>query len=419
MSTNEISTQCCVVGGGPAGMMLGFLLARAGVNVVVLEKHGDFLRDFRGDTVHPSTLELMHELGILNEFLKLPHQEVTQLGAQIGGEQLTIVDFSHLPTKCKFIALMPQWDFLDFLADQAKRYSTFNLHLNTEAIGLIEEDDRITGVIAKTKDGEVRIKADLVVGADGRTSIVRQCANLEVEDVGAPMDVLWMRLSRKESDPAQTLGRVDTGVFFIMLNRGDYWQCGYIIAKGTIDKFREEGIEAFRERIVKIAPFTADRVNELKSFDDVKLLTVKVDRLNQWYHQGLLCIGDSAHAMSPVGGVGINLAIQDAVATANILYKPLLENRCTEQDLKLVQARRTYPTRMTQRLQVAIQNNVVSATLNNQKPVTVPWFMNSFKILPALRGIPATVIGMGFRPEHIHTPDVLRTKQTTTTGAEI
>lgn len=405
--TEELKRKVCVVGGGPAGMMLGFLLARAGVDALVMEKHGDFLRDFRGDTVHPSTLELLHELALLKEFLKLPHTELHDLNVQIGGDMVKMVDFKYLPTKCKFVAFIPQWDFLDFLAVQGRRYPTFTLRMNTEATGLIEENGRIAGVVGKKENGEeLRVHADLVVAADGRTSIIRQLAGFTVEDVGAPMDVLWMRLSRHDSDPQQTLGRINAGSFMVMLNRGDYWQCGYVIPKGTLSKLKDEGLEAFRARIATAAPFVASRTAELTSWGDIKLLTVKVDRLTDWCKEGLLCIGDAAHAMSPVGGVGINLAIQDAVATANLLYKPLLSGRCTVADLERVQKRRTYPTRMTQRLQVALQNKIVKPTITGTKAPSVPWFVKrSLAICPRLRDIPARLMGMGFRPEHINTPD--------------
>ena len=400
----EMTTTCCVVGGGPAGMMLGFLLARAGVEVVVLEKHGDFLRDFRGDTVHPSTLELMSELGILDELLKRPHQQVSQIGAQIGSEFVMIADFSRLSTHCKFLAFMPQWEFLNFIAEQAKQFSTFKLRMTAEATDLIEESGRIVGVKAKTPEGELHVRAQLVVGADGRGSITRQRAGFEVIDAAAPMDVLWLRMSRKESDPGQTLGRIDTGVIFIMLNREDYWQCGFVIPKGKLEELRTEGLDAFRQRVIKVAPFMADRLDEIKSWDDVKLLTVKVDRLTKWHREGLLCIGDAAHAMSPIGGVGINLAIQDAIATANALWKPLSEGTCGETDLQKVQERRLYPTRMTQRLQIFLQKNFVQKALESDKPMSLPLAMRLFKTVPRLRGIPAQVLGVGFRPEHIHSP---------------
>src|SRR5262245_762981 len=292
-------------------MMLGFLLARVGVDVVVLEKHSDFLRDFRGDTIHPSTLELMYELGILEDLLRRPHQKVRELGGQIGPEFVTIADFSHLPTHCKFIALMPQWDFLDFLAEHAGRYPAFRLKMETEAIDLLEEDGRIVGVRAKTPDGPLDIRADLTVGADGRHSIVREKAKLQVDELGAPMDVLWFRISRRPDDGEQTLGRIIRGKMMVMLNRDNYWQCAYLIRKGEFDRIKQTEFAAFWSDIVAVAPFLHDRMDELEGWDQIKLLTVKVDRLRQWYRPGLLCIGDAAHAMSPIGGVGINLAIQD------------------------------------------------------------------------------------------------------------
>jgi len=388
-------------------MMLGLLLARGGVDVVVMEKHGDFFRDFRGDTVHPSTLELMHELGYLKDFLSRPHQEVQQLRGQIGNESIIFADFSQLKNAaCKFIAFMPQWEFLSFLNEKASRYKPFALRMNTEAVDLIEDSGRIVGVVGKQSNGDLlRVKADLVVGADGRSSIVREKAGFEVASEGAPMDVLWMRLSRHGTDPEETLGRIAAGTIFIMLNRNDYWQCGFIIPKGKIDEIRAAGLDKLKERIVAIAPFTADRMDELQSWDEIKLLTVKVDRLKQWYRDGLICIGDAAHAMSPVGGVGINLAVQDAVATANILYAPLKDTRCTTDDLAKVQQRRTYPTRMTQRLQIAIQNAVIKPTLHSDRPITVPLPARLFQIFRPMRAIPANIIGIGFRPEHIHTPE--------------
>lgn len=402
---SEHRTTCCVVGGGPAGLMLGYLLARAGVKVTVLEKHADFLRDFRGDTVHPSTLEVLDELGLLKSFLSRPHQEVSQLGGQFGTEGLLIADFKQLDTKCKFVAFVPQWEFLNFMSEKAKQFDTFDLRMNTQAVDVIEGDGKVIGIQAKTTSGEeVKIYADLVVGADGRHSIIRDKAGFQVTDVGAPMDVLWMRLSRKTSDPGDTLGRVGAGSFMVMLNREDYWQCGFVIAKGSLETLKEEGLDKFKERLVALAPFAADRMEELTNWDDIKLLTVKVDFLSRWHRPGLLCIGDAAHAMSPVGGVGINLAIQDAVATANILWKPLSENKCTDSDLAQVQKRRTYPTRMTQRLQVAIQNAVIRPILSASAEVKPPAPLQLFKIFPGLRKLPATIIGVGFRPEHVHCP---------------
>ncbi len=354
-------------------MMLGFLLARAGVDVVVLDKHNDFLRDFRGDTIHPSTLELMYELGILGEFLKRPHQEVTQLSGQVGNETITIADFTHLPTHCKFVALMPQWDFLNFIAEQAGHYPGFHLRMQAEATEVIEDAGRIAGIRVKTPDGPIEVRADLTVGADGRRSIVRKTAGLDVIDLGAPVDVMWMRLSRREDDPGQTFGHIERGKMMVMLNREDYWQCAFVIPKGTADEVRKRGLAAFREEIGNLEPFLRDRADELQDWQQVSVLTVSVDRLAQWWRPGLLCIGDAAHAMSPIGGVGINLAIQDAVATANILGPKLLRGTPTEDDLEAVQKRRTFPTHATQRLQVAIENEVVRRVLADKGSLKLPW----------------------------------------------
>jgi 2-polyprenyl-6-methoxyphenol hydroxylase-like FAD-dependent oxidoreductase len=402
---DAINTHCCIVGGGPAGMMLGFLLARAGVDVTLLEKHADFLRDFRGDTVHPSTLEVMHELGLLDEFLKLPHQEVTHLSFQIGASRIPLVDLSHIPTRCKFIALMPQWDFLNFLAEHGQRYPGFRLYMKAEGTDLITANGVVTGVRAKTPDGALTINADLVVGCDGRHSIVRERAGLAVDDVGAPIDVLWFRVSRRDSDGDEVFGHIEAGQMMVMLNRGDYWQCAYVIPKGGIDKVKGEGLARFRERVLALSPILRDRIEEIRSFDDVKLLTVTIDRLRQWHKPGVLCIGDAAHAMSPVGGVGINLAIQDAVAAANILAEPLRKGAVSRKDLGAVQRRREFPMRVIQRIQVLIQNNLLSPALTSSERPKPPLIMRLIAWVPLLRRIPARVLAVGVGPEHVRTPE--------------
>jgi len=403
-NSDKLVTQCCIAGGGPAGMMLGFLLARAGVDVIVLEKHADFLRDFRGDTIHPSTLEIMHELGLLDEFLKLPHEKVYELNAQIGDTKLTLADFTRLPTRCGFIAFMPQWDFLDFLAEHGRRFAAFDLKMEAEVHDLTVEEGRVTGLLATTPEGEIRVEADLVVAADGRHSTLRERAGLEVLDLGAPMDVLWMRLSRRSDDPGQTLGRIYSGRIFVMLNREDYWQCAFVIPKGGFDQVHDRGLQALREEIVGLAPYLRDRVDELKEWSDVKLLSVSVDRLRVWHGPGLLCIGDAAHAMSPIGGVGINLAIQDAVATANILGPLLRQGSVSERDLQAVQRRREFPTRATQWLQVLVQNRVIGRVLASNAKMSPPLPVRLLGKVPFLRRAPARLIGLGFRPEHVNAP---------------
>jgi 2-polyprenyl-6-methoxyphenol hydroxylase-like FAD-dependent oxidoreductase len=405
-AVETITTACAIAGGGPAGMMLGFLLARAGVDVVVLEKHADFFRDFRGDTIHPSTLEVVHELGLLDQFLKLPHQKVHEIAGIIGDEKIVLADFTHLPTRCGFIAFMPQWDFLDFLASQGKRYPGFHLHMQTDADGLVMDGDRVTGVQAKTPKGLLEIRAPLVVAADGRHSTLRALAGLESEDFGAPMDVLWFRLSKREGDGSAVLGRIQAGRLFVMLDRGDYWQCAFVIPKGGFEALRAQGIETFRKEIVALNSALAGRVSEIASWDDVKLLTVLVDRLKRWYRQGLLSIGDAAHAMSPVGGVGINLAVQDAVAAANILWEPLREGRVTQDVLAKVQARRQWPTEMTQWLQLLVQKRVISNVLRMTTQPRAPFPFTLFNRFPVLRRLPARLIGMGFRPEHVKSPEI-------------
>lgn len=402
----RLETRCCIAGGGPAGMMAGFLLARAGVDVVILEKHADFLRDFRGDTIHPSTLELMYELGLLEQFLKRPHQELAEIGAVIDGLPAIIADFSHLPTHCKFVGLMPQWDFLNFLVGHGSRYPEFHLRMQAEAVDLILEHDRVVGVRAKTPHGSLEVRAALIVGADGRHSTIRRRAGLEVRDLGAPIDVLWMRISREPSDPHQTLGRFHTGKILVTLDRGDYWQCAYVIPKGSSQEIQQKGIDAFREQIAGIAPFLAPRTHEIQDWNDVKLLTVAVDRLLQWSRPGLLCIGDSAHAMSPVGGVGINLAIQDAVAAANILAGPLSRGPVPEHLLRRVQRRREFPTRVTQAIQVFLHRHLLEPGLEYRKPLRrLPFVLRLMQGFPLLRRIPARMVGLGARPEHIRTSD--------------
>jgi 2-polyprenyl-6-methoxyphenol hydroxylase-like FAD-dependent oxidoreductase len=389
-------------------MMLGLLLARAGVDVVVLEKHADFLRDFRGDTIHPSTLEVVHELGLLDDFLFRPHQEVRVLAGNFGGFEFPLADFTRLPTHCKFLAFMPQWDFLDFVSDHAKTYPTFRLLLRAEVTELIEAGSRVAGVRADTPDGPLEVHADLTVGADGRHSVIREKAGLRVRDLGAPMDVLWMRLSRKPTDTDRPTGRFDRGRVFVMIYRGDYWQCGFVIPKGEVEEVKARGMAAFRADVAAVAPFVADRVHELRTWDDVRLLTVAVDRLVKWYRPGLLCIGDAAHAMSPVGGVGINLAIQDAVAAANLLAEKLRDGRVTTADLARVQGRRMLPTRLTQWLQVQVQNRIITRALAARAPLRPPVIARLFQRFPLLRRVPARLIGIGVRPEHVQTRDAFR-----------
>jgi len=396
----SMRVQCCVAGGGPAGMMLGLLLARAGVEVAVLEKHADFLRDFRGDTVHPSTLDVLHELGLLDAFLKRPHQEIRELAGQIGDATVTIADFTHLPTRCRFLALMPQWDFLDVLSDEARRLPAFHLLMRTEVTGLLVDDGCIVGVDATSPEGPLQVRAPLVVGCDGRHSTVRERAALSSADLGSPMDVLWMRLAKRGDDPQRTFGRIRAGHMLVTLDRGDYWQCALVIPKGGIERVRAAGLPALRATLVDVAPFFSGRVEALASWDDIKLLTVVVDRLVQWWRPGLLCIGDAAHAMSPIGGVGINLAIQDAVAAANLLAAPLAAGTVSCDDLRAVQRRREWPTRATQRMQIFIQDHVIAGVLG-RTPRQLPWVLKLLRWFPALRRVPARLVGVGFRPEHV------------------
>ena len=394
------SAQCCIAGGGPAGMMLGLLLARAGLKVVVLEKHRDFLRDFRGDTVHPSTLELMHELGVLEEFLRVPHQKVSELKGQFGDLVLPVADFSRLPVRCPYIAMVPQWDFLDFLARHGRTYPGFSLLMQAEVTDLIEAGGKVAGVRAASPQGPLEVSADLVVAADGRDSRVRARAGLPVKDLGAPIDALWFRLSRRPGDSEDTMARFDSGSILVMLNRGDYWQCAFVIAKGGLAGLKEKGLESFRATIAGLMRLAGERMGEIASWDDVKLLTVQVNRLLEWCRPGLLCIGDAAHAMSPVGGVGINLAIQDAVAAANVLYK----GDFSLEVLKKVQRRREFPTRLTQAFQVAVQNNILQRVLEDTDGIAPPLAVRALARFSWLRRIPARMVGLGARPEHIQSP---------------
>jgi 2-polyprenyl-6-methoxyphenol hydroxylase-like FAD-dependent oxidoreductase len=398
-----LTTTCCIVGSGPAGMMLGLLLARAGIDVTVLEKHGDFLRDFRGDTIHPSTMELLAELGLLDQFLERPHSKAVTLTARIGADEITVADFSRLPTSCRFIAFMPQWEFLNFLSHHARVYPSFHLLMRTEATSTITEADTVRGARAQGPDGELTIRADLVVAADGRHSTLRTEGGFKISDLGAPMDVLWMRLSRKPTDRANPLGTAGSGRLFIAIDRGDYWQCAYLVPKGGFDTLKAAGLQAFRVAIAELTPAFADRVREIATWDDVKLLTVTVNRVREWFRPGLLLIGDAAHAMSPVGGVGINLAIQDAVATANILAPHLRNGPPGLELLRLVQRRRETPTRLTQGLQLLIQNAVIRRVLaGRSQPQHAPLSLRLGA--PALRHIAARLIGLGFLPEHVRCP---------------
>jgi 2-polyprenyl-6-methoxyphenol hydroxylase-like FAD-dependent oxidoreductase len=402
-NNNPLATTTCIIGGGPAGIMLGFLLARQGIAVTVLEKYKDFFRDFRGDTIHPSTLELLYELGLLDKFLALPHSQVNGLSAIIGGQRFQMSDFSHLPTHAKFIALMPQWDFLNFLASEAARFPSFTLRMGWEATGLIQKNGLTTGVLANTPDGPVEIPAALTVGCDGRHAISRVAGHLPLVDEGVLLDILWLRIARQPSDPENALGYFNFGRFIILINRNDYFQVGYLIPKGAFPQIQQDGLPAFHQSIERIVPFLAGRTAEIDSWDKVKLLTILINRLNEWSSPGLLCIGDAAHAMSPVGGIGINIAIQDAVATANILSESLLAGAATPHDLARVQHYRENAVRNTQRFQL-FAHRILSRALQHTGPVTPPLAIRLFTRIPGFQQLAGRFIGMGLQPQHIKTP---------------
>lgn len=400
MSNRTLETTCCVVGGGPAGVMLGYLLGRSGVAVTVLEKHKDFFRDFRGDSVHPSTLDVMYELGLLDDFLKLPHQKLMSAGGVFGDFPFTAADFSKLSTHCKFVALMPQWDFLNFLSDKARQFPSFALRMENEGVDLITHNGRVQGVTAHTPEGTVEVMADLVVACDGRHSRVREAAGFEVQEFGVPIDVLWFRVSRSSRDPERLFGNINYGKMLILIPRGDYFQAGLLIRKGSFDQIQQRGLDDFRDNLRRIAPYLGDRVNELHDWQQVKLLSVQINRLRRWYRPGLLCIGDAAHAMSPAGGVGINLAIQDAVATANLLGAALREGRVTEALVAQVQERREFPTRVTQAVQVQA-HNAFEAVFRNPGPAKAPWQVKLVFNIPGIQHVIARGVGVGVRPEHV------------------
>jgi 2-polyprenyl-6-methoxyphenol hydroxylase-like FAD-dependent oxidoreductase len=392
-------TTCLVVGGGPAGMMLAYLLARSGVQTILVEKHGDFLRDFRGDTVHPSTTELMHELGLLDEFLQqVPHDAMEQLGIGFNGQTFDLIDFRHLSTACKYVVFMPQWDFLNFLGDKAKRYPNFRLEMSTEATSLVWEGDRVAGITAQAAGNPVEIRADLTVACDGRWSVIREHSGLPIKEFPMPIDVLWFRLPRTDSAP-ETLGYLGGGQIVIAINRGEYWQCGTIIDKGGFERVQTEGLLAFRSSVAEAAPFLTTSLDALTDWDQVKLLSVRANRLRKWWRPGLLCIGDAAHAMSPVGGIGVNYAIADAVAAANALAEPLRLGRASDEDLRAVQNRRQTPTRIAQRLQGAQTANL--ARMSKADPPL--WMLRLLSHCAPVKRLLGRTVGLGIRREHIRT----------------
>jgi len=398
-------TSCCVVGGGPAGMMLALLLARAGVPVTVLEKHGDFLRDFRGDTVHPSTLQILQELDLLEKFEQLPQRHERLLSGLIAGREQPVVDFSGL-RPFDYLALVPQWDFLNLLADAGRRYQAFDLRMRHRATGLITEGGRVVGVRVESPEGNHELRAALVVACDGRHSLMREAAGLPSKDYGAPMDVLWFRVPRAPHDPQGTFGIANDGHLMILLNRNDYWQTAFVVPKGSDAALRARPIDGLRDAVARLAPFLSDRKDSIEGWDAVSTLAVQVDRLECWHRPGLLLIGDAAHAMSPIGGVGINLAIQDAVAAANALAAPLREGRRIDGTLLAsIQRRREFPVRVVQRVQLAIQNRIISRALEaGGGPPRIPWLLRLLLKFRVVRNRPARLFGYGIRQEHVRTP---------------
>jgi len=403
-SSTSLRVQCCVVGGGPAGMMLGYLLGRAGIKTVVLEKHADFFRDFRGDTVHPSTMQVMQELGLLADFLKVPHDEISKLNALFGTTSIRLADMSRLDTPCPFIAFMPQWDFLNFIDSQGKRFPVLEVRKKAEAVELMKDGESVIGVVAQTEQGPLHIVADLTVACDGRHSLMREQAGMVVEDIGAPMDVLWFKVGKPSGPTDSVFARIQAGQMMVMLDRTDYWQCAYVIAKNGYEKVKEGGLDRFRANIVRLAPLTRDHIADVKSWDDVKLLSVQIDRLAKWAKPGFLCIGDAAHAMSPVGGVGVNLAVQDAVAAANLLFDKFGDGGPSLEDLGRVQERRQFPVKATQAIQVFVQNRLINRAISD-KQFAPPLMMRLVGCSPWLQGLTARTIGIGVRPEHVHSKD--------------
>ncbi|MFD1746469.1 FAD-dependent oxidoreductase [Rhizobium helianthi] len=401
MAQTELTTSCAIAGGGPAGMMLGLLLARAGVDVTVVEKHADFLRDFRGDTIHPSTLEVIHELGLEEKFLQLPHTRAAKLSAEMGGRTITMADFSRLPVRNRFIAFMPQWDFLDFLSREASRYPNFRLLMSARVTDVLEENGRVCGLHLETEQGSLTLHATLVVAADGRNSIVREKGGLQVMSFGNPSEVVWMKLSKQPGDPSETMGHAGPRQGFVLIDRGDYWQCGFIVRRGSFADLRAGELESFRNLVRQVSPLPPERMGEIQSWDDVSLLQVRIDRLEKWWKPGLLAIGDAAHAMSPIGGVGVNLAIQDAVAAGNILARPLKAGRLTDADLAAVERRRLFPTKATQKLQLMMRSSRRQDQKSDEKRKGPPAFIRGIARFPLLAHLAGRLIGIGFRMEHV------------------